>query len=317
MTVLIVDNPSEPGTDLIVKELASAGVPMFRMDMADFPSALDFRASFGVERWEGVLTKGERSVDLSAIRAVYWNRPGAFTFPGLSESDERYARDAARIGFGGVLTSLDAAYLNHPAKSTAAEFRPRQLQVASAAGLAIPQTLVTTEAEAVRRFSRNVGGPVVTRALGAPVAARTAGYECLCVREPDPDALEGIASTAHLFQERIEKDFEVRAVFVGDECFSARVDAVTDQARIGIDRRSGCDSVKLTPVETPRDVHHALRRYAAVMGLACFTADFVVRPSGQWVFLEADPRGRWAWTNSPDLPVAKAIAGVLEEWCDL
>ncbi|MFC9799912.1 MvdC/MvdD family ATP grasp protein [Streptomyces bacillaris] len=315
MTVLIVDNPFEPGTDLVVGELAEAGVPMFRMDMAEFPSSLNFRASFSEYLWEGVLTKGERTVDLTAIQAVYWNRPDGFRFSGLSAADEHYARGAARIGFGGVITSLDAPYLNHPAKASAAEFKPRQLQVARAAGLSVPRTLVTTDAGAVRRFSRMVNDQVVTKALGAPVVAHAGGYEALYTREPDLEALQGVELTAHLFQERVEKDFEVRAVFVGDECFCVRIDAESDQARI--DWRLDYDAIKLTPMETPKAVLQSLQRYAAVMDLAYFAADFIVRPSGQWMFLEANPSGQWAWADSVDLPVAKAIATVLKEWCEL
>ncbi|MFE2291830.1 MvdC/MvdD family ATP grasp protein [Streptomyces sp. NPDC059452] len=315
MTVLIVDNPFEAGTDLVVRELASAGVPMFRMDMAEFPSELNFRATFSQWCWEGVLTQGERTVDLTAIQAVYWNRPSGFRFSGLSASDEHYARGAARIGFGGVMTSLDVPYLNHPAKASAAEFKPRQLQVARAAGLSVPRTLVTTEADAVRRFSHLTRGPVVTKALGVPVVAHAGGYEALYTREPDLDALEGVELTAHLFQERIEKDFEVRAVFIGDECFCVRIDTESDRARV--DWRSDYDSIRLTPMETPKEVLQSLQRYAAVMDLAYFAADFIVQPSGRWLFLEANPSGQWAWANSPDLPVAKAISTLLEEWCDL
>ncbi|MFJ7901931.1 MvdC/MvdD family ATP grasp protein [Streptomyces sp. NPDC096198] len=310
-----MDNPFEAGTDLIVSELASAGVPVFRMDMADFPTELDFRATFSGSHWEGVLANGERSVELSAIKAVYWNRPGAFRFTGLSESDEHYARGAARIGFGGVVTSLDVPYVNHPAKASAAEFKPRQLQVASAAGLAVPRTLVTTDAGAVRRFSRLIDGPIITKAMGMPVVAHETGYESVYTREPDLDALQGVDSTAHMFQERIEKEFEVRAVFVGDDCFCARIDTASAQARV--DWRSDYDSIKLTPMETPKTVLQSLQRYAAVMDLAYFAADFIVQPSGKWTFLEANPSGQWAWANSPDLPVAKAISTVLEEWCKL
>lgn len=92
-------------------------------------------------------------------------------------------------------------------------------------------------------------------------------------------------------------------------------DAASDQDRI--DWRSDCNSIELTPIETPKEVLQSLRRYAAVMDLANFAADFIVQPSGRWLFLEAAPSGQWAWTNSPDLPVAKAIATVLEEWCEL
>ena len=233
----------------------------------------------------------------------------------MSEADEHYSKGAARIGFGGVLTSLDAPYLNHPAQASAAEFKPRQLQVANAAGLSVPRTLVTTDAEAVRRFARLIDGPIITKSLGVPVVAHEVGYESMYTREPDLTSLLGVEATAHMFQARIEKDFEVRAVFVADTCYCARIDATSDEARM--DWRSDYDSIKLTPIEPPKPVLQSLQRYAAVMGLSYFAAVFIVDPSGRWLFLEANPSGQWAWTNSPEMPVAKAISRTLEEWCNL
>ncbi|MBB5937863.1 hypothetical protein [Streptomyces zagrosensis] len=51
------------------------------------------------------------------------------------------------------------------------------------------------------------------------------------------------------------------------------------------------------------------------MGLAYFAADFIVQPCGEWIFLEANPSGQWAWANSPDLPLATEISRTLEDWC--
>ncbi|GAA4104397.1 MvdC/MvdD family ATP grasp protein [Streptomyces hundungensis] len=315
MTVLVVDGPFEAGTDLIVGELASAGCPVFRMDTAQFPVELEFRASFNEGCWEGVLATAHHSVELADIKAVYWNRPGTFQFPGLSEADEHFARGAARIGFGGVLSSLEAPFMNHPSKASAAEFKPRQLQVARAAGLTTPRTLVTTDAQAVRRFAKLIDGPIITKPLGTPVVAHEGGYEQMYTRVVDLSKLDGISLTAHMFQEQVGKDFEVRAVMVGDRCHSARIDAGSDEARI--DWRTDYDSLTITPIKTPCAVETSLRRYAAVMDLAYFAADFIVRPSGEWIFLEANPSGQWAWANSAELPLANAISRTLEEWCQL
>ncbi|MET9295609.1 MvdC/MvdD family ATP grasp protein [Streptomyces sp. NPDC003077] len=313
MTVLVVDGPFDAGTDLIVGELASAGLPVFRMDTARFPVELEFRASFNDGRWEGALANAHRSVELANIKAVYWNRPGTFRFPGLSEADEHFARGAARIGFGGVLVSLDAPFMNHPSQASAAEFKPRQLQVADMAGFATPRTLVTTDAQAVRRFAELIAAPLVTKPLGIPVVSHEDGYEQMFTRAVSLDHLAGVNVTTHLFQERIVKDYEVRTMLIGQRCCSARIDAGSEEARI--DWRTDYDALAITPIETPGSVESSLRRYAAVMGLSYLAADFIVQPSGEWVFLEANPSGQWAWLNSPGLPLAAAISRTLEDWC--
>ncbi|WP_245737964.1 MvdC/MvdD family ATP grasp protein [Streptomyces sparsogenes] len=309
-----MDGPFEAGTDLIVGELASAGVPVFRMDTAQFPLELEFRATFNKGQWNGVLATEQRSVELSDIKAVYWNRPGMFRFPSLSEADEHYARGAARIGFGGVLASLDAPFMNHPSRATYAEFKPQQLRVAGAVGLTTPRTLITSDPGAVRRFAQFIHGPIITKALGVPVVAHEDGWDQMYTRRVDPSDLNGVQVTAHLYQEELEKDFEVRVMFIGDTCYSARIDAGSDQARI--DYRSDYDAIAVTPMATPSEVQESLRGYASVFELKYFAADFIVTPAGEWMFLEANPSGQWAWANSAGMPLATAFAKTLEDWCN-
>ncbi|OLZ74274.1 hypothetical protein AV521_00865 [Streptomyces sp. IMTB 2501] len=313
MTVLVVDGPFEAGTDLIVGELVSAGVPVFRMDTAQFPLELELRSTFDKGQWQGALATEQRSVEISDIKAVYWNRPGMFRLPTLSEADEHYARGAARIGFGGVLASIDAPFMNHPSRATFAEFKPQQLRVADAVGLTTPRTLITSDPDAVRRFAQFIDGPIITKPLGIPVVAHESGWDQMYTRRADLSDLAGVSVTAHLYQEEVEKDFEVRVMLIGDSCYSARIDAGSDQARI--DYRSDYDAITVTPVSTPAAVQESLRGYAAVFKLAYFAADFIVRPTGEWVFLEANPSGQWAWANSTDLPLASVFAKTLEEWC--
>jgi ATP-grasp ribosomal peptide maturase len=312
-TVLIVDGPFEAGTDLVVEGLSAANVPVFRMDTADFPHRLEANASFKDGVWSGRLKTPHRTVTLSDVKAVYWNRPGRFEFPELSESDAHWARGAARIGLGGVLTSLDARWMNHPSRASAAEFKPRQLKAARAAGLTVPRTLITTSAAEVRSWAATCGGtPLITKPLGMPTVMHETGLETMYTRLVDLANLEGVHLTAHLFQEQVPKEFEVRAVVIGDTCHSVRID--TDSVAARQDWRADYDSLKYTPIETPCAVREAVRRYMSCMGLAYAALDFIVRPDRTWVFLEANPSGQWAWLHK-ELPLATLLADTLEEWC--
>lgn len=50
-TVLVVDDPFEAGTDLVVEGLSSSDIPVFRMDTADFPRELELRATNVDGQW--------------------------------------------------------------------------------------------------------------------------------------------------------------------------------------------------------------------------------------------------------------------------
>ncbi|MCD9194228.1 hypothetical protein [Streptomyces albireticuli] len=315
-TVLVVDGPREGATDLVVEALAEASVDVFRMDMAQFPGELELRVTHGTgggDVWLGSLATAYRSVELGDIGAVYWNRPGPFVFPGLSESDAHWARGAARIGFGGVLVSLGARWMNHPGRASAAEFKPWQLAVARSVGLEVPRTLVTNRADEVVRFAEDVGGPLVTKPMGVPYITHAGGSETMYTRVVDLDQLEGVEVTAHLFQEQVRKAFEVRLTCVGGRCLGVRIDAGSDVARG--DWRADYDALTYRPISTPPAVAAAVGAYMARMELSYAAFDFIVRPDGRWTFLEANPSGQWAWLDSPTVPIAATIAGTLRGWC--
>ena len=50
------------------------------------------------------------------------------------------------------------------------------------------------------------------------------------------------------------------------------------------------------------------------MGLSFGCFDFIVTPSGEYVFLECNPNGQWLWVElETGLPISQAIAEFLSE----
>lgn len=314
-TVLVVDGPFESGTDLLIEGLSAADVVVFRMDTAQFPHELELRATNLDGNWAGTLVTKHRSVELADIKAVYWNRPRIFQFPELSESDAHWARGAARIGLGGILTSLGAArWMNHPSRASAAEFKPHQLRIARSVGLHTPRTLITNSPEEVHHFAELVDRPLITKPLGTPYITHAIGGETMYTRVVDLDKLDGVSLTAHLFQERVVKDYEVRLICIDGACLSARIDAHSLAAQI--DWRADYDALEYSPLEAPKPVVASVRSYMAAMNLSYAAMDFIVQPDGTWTFLEANPSGQWAWMDSPEMPLATAISTTLEGWCN-
>ncbi len=76
--------------------------------------------------------------------------------------------------------------------------------------------------------------------------------------------------------------------------------------------RSDYDALTYQPTTIPSRVDAAVRRFMAMLHLRFAAIDFVVRPDGEWVFLEVNPNGQWEWIEQEtDLPIAAAIAAEL------
>jgi len=312
VAVLIVSARNDWSADQVAGHLAARGVSYGWLDPADFPRRLGLVAGFD-RSWAVELTTAEGRIDLAGVASVFYRRPGDFDMPaGMSGPELRFARAQARVGLGGVLAALPARWVNHPSSLADAEYKPRQLALAAAAGLGTPRTLVTNDPAAVRAFAGQVGA-VVVKPLAQPIVHEAGTYTPVWTRllsRPDLDHLAGVEVTAHLFQEWIDKQYEVRLTAVGDRLFPVAIRAGSDAAKV--DWRSDYDALTYEVVDCPEEIASAVRRYLAASGLRYAAFDFVVDPDGEWIFLECNGAGQWGWlAEECRLPIAEAIADEL------
>lgn len=311
-TVLILTERLDPTADLVVTALADRGVPVYRVDTADFPAALTVTSELGGpggEGWRTGFHSPLRSLAVTDVCGAYYRRPSAFVFPPMSAADRQWAELEARIGLGGLL-ALVPNWLNHPSRIGYAEYKPVQLALAGEAGLLVPRTLITNDPDDALRFARETG-PVVYKPFSSPVEHE--GRRMFVYTSP-VEARElvddSIRLTAHLFQEHLEKAYEVRLTVVGEQLFAAALTARSAAGRI--DWRSDYDAIEYAVTSVPDGVREGLLRMMRKLDLRFAAVDFAVTPSGEWYFLDLNPNGQWAWIeHETGLPICAAITDLL------
>ncbi|QWF78678.1 MvdC/MvdD family ATP grasp protein [Amycolatopsis sp. CA-230715] len=313
--VLVLGDVAEWSAAEVAGELDARGIRWTAVDTIDFPlrMSMDVRLDQDAVRWAGELETGDSRVRLDEVTAVYYCKPRDFEMPsGLSGPELRFSRAQARTGFGGVLASLPVRWVSHPSALADAEYKPRQLTRLRAAGLQVPPTLVTNRGEGVREFAARYG-PVVIKPLAEPIVWEGDGETVVYTRRltaADLDDLAGIEITAHLVQQWQDKACEPRVIAVGDQVFAVAIHAESPAGRI--DWRTDYDSHRYEVIDVPDQVREGVFRYLRLAGLASSVFDFVVRPDGAWVALEANTTGSWGWlADACDLPIAAAFADTL------
>jgi hypothetical protein len=130
---------------------------------------------------------------------------------------------------GGVLASLDVLWVNHPNRVADAVYKPVQLVIAARCGLLVPDTLITNQAAAVRRFATDAPHQTVTKALGAVAIGEEGRRKVAFTRrlsQDDLDDLAGIDVTAHKFQRWVPKAYDARVIVIGrPRVFSVDIDS--------------------------------------------------------------------------------------------
>ncbi|MEU7043660.1 MvdC/MvdD family ATP grasp protein [Streptomyces varsoviensis] len=292
--VLVCTEFEDATADLVITELNRRGVPVLRFDPGrDFPERAVLAARIGTGGWQGRLSAGTRTADLSAVRALYHRRPNPYPAPclapcpvahptGSAEQAARFAAQENRRGLGGVLGALSGClYLSHPQAVARAEYKPAQLAAATRLGLRVPTTLITNDPLAAKEFSAE--RPTVYKPLHAgayEVEGEPAGIWAAAV---EPGEIDGaVRHSAHLFQARVPKAADVRTVVVGERAFSARITAPPGV----VDWRAEYQSLTYEPVDCPEEMRGALVRFLAGFGLSFGAFDFAEARDGAWWFLE-------------------------------
>lgn len=153
---------------MVVDKLQAYPVDTVWFDIADFPLAAEL-AAFPGSSTLGTLQTRNGIVDLDDVIGVLYRRPAQFQMPpGIADEHRVFARVEARQGFGGVLTGIDARWVNHPSAVAGGNFKPKQLDVAVSVGMNVPRTLVTNSPEQAQKFACDVGRTLIYKAFEPP-----------------------------------------------------------------------------------------------------------------------------------------------------
>jgi ATP-GRASP peptide maturase of grasp-with-spasm system len=192
-------------------------------------------------------------------------------------------------------------WLSHPRRSNLNKLDV--LRRAAREGIATPATLVTTEREALRRFAARHGGEVITKPIGE-VEAFIAGEvsHFLFTTPLGPTEIDALPErfAPSLFQERVEKAYELRVFYLDGDCHAMAIFSQNDpQTRADFRQYNRERPNRNVPYHPRPDLAGRLRRLMDDLELETGSIDLLVTPDGREVFLEINPVGQFGMVSRP------------------
>jgi len=207
------------------------------------------------------------------------------------------AADAALVAWADLTR---ARVVNRPAAMAANNSKPYQLGVIARLGFEVPDTLVTTAPEEVRRFRRRHGRVIYKSVSGIRSIVSQLHDESLA-------RLADVANGPTQFQEHITGE-DVRVHVVGDELFATRVSSCADDYRYA----SATSPAELAAVEIPAAIADRCRAASRAMGLPVAGIDLRRTPDDRWVCFEVNPSPAFTfYEHATGQPIGEAIARLL------
>jgi hypothetical protein len=114
-----------------------------------------------------------------------------------------------------------------------------------------------------------------------------------------------------IFQEKIEKAFELRITTVNEKLFATKIDSqISEDTRT--DWRRNQFRVPYSKYQLPDEICSQIREMNKKLGLNFAVYDFIVTKEYEYCFLAVNPSGAWLWVeNKIGFPISETLAEFL------
>lgn len=269
------------------------------------PSSVEFHDYFG-------------DVALDEID-IFWNRRvGAPIYKSfIAECDKDMATEETNRFVAGVLSTVSNRVFSvndyHAARN--AENKLAQLACARTVGLTIPDTLITNDPQKIRHFiTSHLSNGVIYKPFKPAIWESDGNVAIVYTSTVQLDDLpedEVLKLSPAIFQEQVPKTYELRVTCMGHEVVTAQLNSqATTTGRVDW-RMASEKEMCIERVTIPKTIEHKCRAMLDSLGLVFGCFDFVVTPSGEYVFLEVNQMGQFLWIEdvNPEIPL-------LQMFCD-
>lgn len=293
MRVLLVGHSGDPDLARIATMLcnANAVVDVLAVDRVGHQPGFDSRAD-PLRRYDVGYCRGSRPeqfihyhFDRTLLRDADWQS--------IDDEHAAHAASQARTLLWNWLEQTNVnRWVNDPWMLLRAENKLTQLNLARAAGLAVPATIVTTSVGELQRFAVTCPNGIVHKSLDSPlVALRNGSGRFLYTSVVDADRIRHLPYPS-LFQERLVPLAEHRVTVVGRRAFTARLARHAGEHPDW--RRAADDHTKFEHHHPPDHTVAAIKDLMHRLNIEIGAVD-LIETSGQIYFLEINPSAALTW----------------------
>lgn len=270
-------------------------------DQADI-SLIDVQFNIGTEL-NGFWAVADEKVGLELISSLYYRGHSSTLIPevvaaGPASQLWRHAMtlDSLIVTLADI---LPATVLNRPSAMASNSSKPFQASLIQACGFEIPRTLISTDANAVVEFEKEVG-PLIYKSISG-VRSIVSTFD-----STDAKRLERLQWCPTQFQEKVQGN-DWRVHVVGNQVFSSRIESSADDYRYA--SRSG-EKTRVVADKLPTEIENRCVELSKSLGLPFAGVDLRAVKDGRWVCFEVNPSPGFTYYDEDD-QIANAVVDML------
>lgn len=316
--LLIITNRQDYTADYLILGLRELGVDFVRFNTEEFPEQVGLTLSFSSTGLSGSLVIRGRQIDTREIKSVWYRRPVS-SVPSRKIRDEaarQFAVQESNTALQGLWRILDSFWVSHPDNIRNAESKIQQLAIAGRCGFSVPTTLITKSPSAASNFYEEFSSELVYKPLEYSKITRGDRVSLIYTNRLDEklaSRFANVAAAPTLLQQHIKKKVEIRVTVVGRQAIAAEIHSQDHPKSRDDWRRIDPREITHTPHLLPTGVEKSCIDLVSRLGLQFGAIDLIVTPDDEYIFLEINPNGQWAWIQQicPELKIREALIGLL------
>ncbi|WP_312902405.1 MvdC/MvdD family ATP grasp protein [Chryseobacterium taichungense] len=293
--------------DIFFEYLKSKNIPYFRLNSDKLNN--DQKISISENGFE-LTDESGNTIKSEEITAVWHRKSWQINIP--EELDEDYRRiffkEYSTLRYN-LFTALEHLPWINPFENENKidGNKMLQLNIAKKHGLTVPKTIFSNDADKITAFFHGYCNGKMVAKLHGVISKSMGGENFLSTNIIDEDALDGIADIEYcpmIFQPYIEKEYELRIVYLDGEFFTGKINNSENT-----DWRIAQGNYFWSAYLLPENIKQNLTAMMNEMGLYIGAIDMIKGADGNYYFLEVNPQGEWGMLQKDlDFPIAQRIA---------
>jgi hypothetical protein len=299
MLIMLWGLGTERPFEVMCGELEERGLPVLLVDQRDVAET-EVELNVGAEVSGRIRTR-QHDVDIREVTAAYVRPCDSRLLPAVARAGQgselwRHATTVAEL-LSTWVELTPALVVNRFSSMGSNGSKPYQLEIIRGHGFNVPDTLVTTDAEAVRAF-RERHGEIIYKSVSS--------VRSIVSRLRPEQRLDDVAFCPTQFQQYVPGT-DHRVHVVGAEIFPCEI--ICDATDY---RYPGEEDVELHARRLPPEIEERCFRLASAMNLPVAGIDLRRTPDGEWYCLEVNPSPAYSYYQAhAGLPISAAVARLL------
>lgn len=299
MNILILGNPEDAHAAHMQQALTKAGATVDYLDTRLFPTQLQM--SWQPSTQLGCFNlPGGRRLDFQDIKSVFWRNLSDVYIPSLKDANQqRVAYNDSISALRSLLQACPARWINSWQAYQFHKEKPLQLSAVKQIGVTIPATLISNNPEQVIEFASSQ-----EKVISKPVYG---GAHTQLVTEShlDPQRLSLALSLSPVTIQEYIPGTNIRSYVLDGAVYSAEIRSNS------LDFREDAEA-ELIPLELPELVQQQCLAIAKALMLEWTAIDWRLKPTGEYVFLEANPSPMFIYfEQKTNFPITQKLVNLL------